>query len=188
MNSTAKTVFIISANSPSVLEGVLSLAKGGNNLNFTSDSRDEAEKLQRELVGLGGKCGCRICEEENLASIAPAVIDCVEMFGEINTLIFGGWKDCGSKLFLDLSIEVFAFYCSLISDFYACCKCALPYMLGAENPTVIIPLPSEPCGAAQEMYNGAMGAMAENMAREFCNCGVIVKTVPFSPDQAELFF
>lgn len=187
MNLTAKTVFIISADSPSVREGALSFAKKGGNVYFTSKDREAAEKLQCELAGLGGQCRYRICEDDDLASVAPSVIECVETFGEIDTLIFGSWEDCGSELFLDLSVEVFGFYCSLITNFYACCKCVLPYMLGAENPCVIIPLPSEPRGAAQEMYNGAVRSMTENMAREFSDCGIAVKVVPFRRGQSALF-
>lgn len=145
---------------------------------FAEDT-NQASEFFREVYITQNPHIC-ITEASTLEEIAPAVIECVETFGGIDTLIFSSWQEAGSDLFLDISHDEFAFYTGLLNKFHLLCKCALPYMLGRDDAAVIIPVEETiPQNIARAAYRGALLAMAQSMSEEFEPLGIKIKTCTF---------
>ncbi|MBQ9882085.1 MAG: hypothetical protein IJM42_05700 [Synergistes sp.] len=112
-----------------------------------------------------------------LDSIAPAVIECVDALGAIDRLIFAPELTTGGKLLLDLSCDELKEHTDAVNGFFALCSCSVPYMLGRDEPEIMIVLPQEKDNCISRIYRAAMKAAAESIGEELSCCGVKVRSI-----------
>ena len=175
-----KITLISSALSESIPETLYEAEIKDSYLCIFAEEEKQASKFLNSVHYTSDSHVC-ITRASSLEEIAPAVIECVETFGGIDTLIFSSWQKAGSELFLDISFDDFAFYTGLINKFHLLCKCALPYMLGRDGAAIIVPVEENPPqNAARAAYRGAITAMAQAMSDEFEPLGIKIKICKFS--------
>lgn len=175
-----KTYFIASGTSAELEEYVMSFAADGINVFFTGPSADDAYALEKKISEKGASAYYYPLKDGyGLSDLADAVIACTEKLGGIDVLLFGGWFQCAAELFLDISEKDFSFYTKMLADFFCLCKCALPYMLGRADAVIILPVEEDaPRNIGRAMYRSACMAMIKNMAEEFKNYGIEVRSIP----------
>lgn len=159
--------------SEATLPAAASLFPAGAAVFFTVTDAGSAPSVHSALEGLGLECaGWSVTEDGSLELCAPAVVECAEKLGGIDELIFAPELSTTATLFLDLPEDEFIAHTSAIEAIFGLCKCALPYMMGADGAAVRIMRPKERGNLTSSVYNAAISAMAERMNAELTEYGV----------------
>lgn len=175
-----QTVFIAYGTSSILREYIMHLARQPSQYNifFTAESAENGNNLLQEMSHFDVSCDYEVVAARSLSNTASAVVKCTETFGGIDVLLFGGWQPLKAEPFLDIEVDTFSLYADTLKDFFQLCKCAVPYMLGRNGASILLPLDeSESLDLVSSLYKGAGLAMTKNMKREFECYGVDVKTV-----------
>ena len=139
---------------------------------------EKTENKDKAEAGASYRCAGRcVTATFALDTVAPAVIECVETLGGIDRLVFAPELTAHGRLLLDLSYDELTEHTDAVNGFFALCTCCVPYMLGRDEPEIIIVLPQEEDNCISRIYRAAMKAAAESVGEELSGCGVNVRSI-----------
>ena len=142
---------------------------------MTARDDDALARARQALPSGASYAGGAVTRGPALADIAPAAVECAELLGGVDGLIFAPPLSSKERLFLDISPEDFAAHAGAINIFFNACKCALPYMMGRIEPLVAVCLPASPANLTERMYHAAMESLISDIEAELGQWGVRVE-------------
>ena len=154
-------------------QNIAELIKRGNSIFMTSTSSKTRE------INAGPHLAYRCSANHDLARAANDVVECAEMFGGIDILLYAKWEDMSEELFLDVKNDEIENYLGQIRDFFTLCKCSVPYMLGRKDASILLPIDSDisTLNVLRAIYRGACISASEVLSKEFAEYGLTVKTI-----------
>lgn len=139
------------------------------------------EGLRSALSSAGVDAVTRVLEDYSASEISQAVIEAEEALGSIGLLVYApaGLEAGESLMLLDIDEQEWDSVMNRrLKGFFLSCKFALPYLMGEENPCILLVMPAEPpmggCGPHVFAANAAGRAVAAHMAGELADYGVRV--------------
>lgn len=158
---------------PQDLSELLPLLSGGEV--FITEKKDSGAAYDAEAsFRCAGRC---VTASFDLASIAPAVVECAEVMGGIDRLIFAPELTSNGRLLLDLSYDELTQHTAALNGFFALCTCCLPYMLGREEAEITVLLPREEDNCISRIYRAAVEAAAKSIGEELSGCFVKIRLI-----------
>jgi|GEM_PF-3912079 len=167
-----KVIYIASTNLSPSDEIIAELIKRGNSIFMTTSCGLNESVSNAHIV-------CHSSVEQGLAEDANNVVECTEMFGGIDILLYAKWIDRSEKLFLDVNKDEIEPYLEQIKELFTLCKCAVPYMLGRENALILLPIDNDvsTINAPRAIYTGACISAVNVLSAEFADYGLQIKTM-----------
>jgi|GEM_PF-6716449 len=155
--------------------------------------KGRGEELARALSSGGARVAVRVLEECAAREISLAVIEAEESLGAIDALVYDASSPQAgeSRMLLDVDEQEWDRVMNRdLKGFFLACKFALPYLMGRENPCIVLLTEGgaalRGCGPHRAAAVAGVGAFASRMAEELAIYGVRVRVAEASSGGASL--